>query len=400
MDSTVPSRKSLEVLTIKPKSSLRPGHPWIYRGQIDHAPSSMKPGALVKISLPSGRFFGVGYYNPSSEIAFRLLTQIDEPIDKAFFKKRIKKAADFRKQLTLETNAFRLISSEADELPGLIVDRYDEVLVIQFLTAGMERLREIFLEALAECIPCRGIYERSDSGSRKIEGLEPQMGWIRQDCADETVVFERNIKFKVRFGAGQKTGLYLDQRENRMFLASLGVQGEVLDAFCSSGGFGLHLASAGAKVLGVESQKEAIAQGLENRSLNGIPASALEFQEANVFDALKAFEKERRKFRLVILDPPSFVKKRQAIEGALSGYKEILLRSMKILENGGLLAVFSCSYHVDDNLLMQAALSAAWDLRRGLKILKFFKQSADHPINPFIPETYYLKGFLFSATSS
>jgi len=353
----------------------------------------------VRVSLPGGRFFGIGYYNPRSEIALRLLTQKEEPIDKEFFKKRIQNALNFRKRIISDTNAFRLVSSEADGLPGLIIDRYDEVLVVQFLTLGMEHLREGVLQTLDETVPCRGIYERSDSGSRKIEGLEDKAGWLRQDCASETIIFEKNVKYKIRFGAGHKTGFYLDQRENRIFLGQLGIQGEVLDAFCYTGGFGLHLASGGSKVLAIDSQKEALSQAKENRELNGIDPSLLEFQEANVFDALKALEKERRKFNLVILDPPSFVKRKQAIEGALSGTKEILLRSMKILHEDGLLAVFSCSYHIDDNLLMQSAMSAAWDVRRTLKVLKFFKQSGDHPINPFIPETYYLKGFLFSVTS-
>ena len=360
---------------------------------------AIETGSLAEVFLPSGRFFGIGYYNPKSEISLRLLTQKNEPIDKEFFKRRIRRAIDLRHRVVFGTNAYRVISSEADELPGLIVDRYGEILVVQFLTLGMECLRNVVLEALEETMPCRGLYERSDSSSRKIDGLSDKVGWIRQDCSGETIVFENNIKYEIRFGEGQKTGFYLDQRENRMALGTMGVQGNVLDAFCYTGGFGLHLAAAGCHVLGIDSQKEAIAQALINRQLNKIDPSRLEFEEANVFDALKGFEKEKRKFNLVILDPPSFVKRKEALEGALSGTKEILLRSMKILHEDGLLAVFSCSYHLDDNLLMQAAMNAAWDVRKSLKVLRFFKQSGDHPINPFIPETYYLKGFLFSVNS-
>ena len=388
------------LLRIRHKSNLRPGHPWIYRSQLEDSKEPIEPGSLVKVELPGGRFFGVGYYNPKSEISLRLLTQKEEPIHKDFFKKKIGQALEFRKRVVTDTNAFRMVSSEADGLPGLIIDRYDEILVVQFLTLGMERLRDLVIEALDEAVPSRGIYERSDSSSRKIEGLEEKTGWIRQDCGAETIIREKNVKYRIRFGEGQKTGFYLDQRENRIFLGGLKLQGEVLDAFCYSGGFGLHLAAGGVKVLGIDSQKEAITQAKENRELNHIDPSVLDFQEANVFDALKNFDKENKKFNLVILDPPSFVKRKQAIDGALSGYKEILLRSMKILHDEGLLAVFSCSHHIDDSLLMQSAMSAAWDVRRTLKVIKFFKQSGDHPINPFIPETYYLKGFLFSVSFS
>lgn len=386
-------------IQLKSKANLRPGHPWVYRSQISFVSDPLEKGGLAQVILSGGRFFGIGYYNPDSEISLRLLSQKDEAIDKEFFKKKIQAAMVLRKRLVNDTNAYRLISSEADGLPGLIVDQYGEILVLQILTLGMERLRPMLLEALDDAVPCRGIYERSDSSSRKIEGLEEKIGWIRQDCGGETVIHEKNVRYQIRFGEGQKTGFYLDQRDNRIAIAELGIRGEALDAFCYTGGFGLHLAASGCRVLGIDSQKEAISQAEENRKLNGIEPSLLQFQEANVFDALKGFEKEKRKFDLVILDPPSFVKRKDALEGALAGYKEILLRSMKILREDGLLAVFSCSYHVDDNLLMQTAMSAAWDVRKNLKVLKFFKQSADHPINPFIPETYYLKGFLFSVNS-
>ena len=400
MNSLKTTSTKPDQIQLRAKANLRPGHPWIYRSQIESVSDSLQAGSLAEVRLPGGRFFGIGYYNPKSEITIRLLTHSNEAINKDFFNKRIKQAAALRKQVVQESNAYRMISSEADGLPGLIVDRYDEILVVQFLTLGMENLRKAVLEALEEEAPCRGIFERSDSSSRKIEGLSDKVGWIRQDCADETVIFEKNIRYRVKFGEGQKTGFYLDQRENRILLGQWGVRGNVLDAFCYTGGFGLHLAASGCRVLAVDSQKDVIAQGVENRDLNGIDASQLEFLEANVFDVLKLFEKEKRKFDLVILDPPSFVKRKDALEGALSGIKEILLRSMKLLNENGLLAVFSCSYHIDDNLLMQSALGAAWDVRKDLKVLKFFKQSGDHPINPFIPETYYLKGFLFSVAST
>lgn len=380
-------------------NSLRPCHPWIYRSQIEETNGAVPPGRLVEVFLDKRRFLGTGYYNPRSEITVRLLTRRKEPVDKAFFKSKIEKAAGLRKRLVSDTNAFRLVSSEADDLPGLIVDRYGEILVVQFLTLGMECLRPLILDVLRESVPSKGIYERSDSSSRKKEGLEEKAGWIEQNCGSGVEIHERGIRYEMHFGEGHKTGFYLDQRENRFLLSDLGVKGEVLDAFSYTGGFGLHLAAGGCRVLGIEIQADAVKQAEENRALNGISPEMLQFKTANVFDELRALDKERRRFDLVILDPPSFVKKKDALEGALAGYKEIILRSMKILNEDGLLAVFSCSYHIDDNRLMQASLGAALDAHKSLRVLKFLKQSADHPINPFIPETYYLKGFLFQVSS-
>ncbi len=387
------------VLKEVPRGSLRFNHPWIYKNQIDAVSGKPVPGDVVAVESKKGRFLGVGYFNPQSEISVRLLSRESRPIDKDFVKERIQKALAFRKERVRETNAFRVVSSEADGLPGLIVDLYDEVLVVQFLTLGMERLKPFVIEALDEAIPSRGIYERSDTRSRRLEGLQDRTGWIHKDCGDEGVVFERDVRFTVTFGGGHKTGLYLDQRENRLFSRDWVSGGEVLDAFCYEGAFGLHLAMGGNHVLGIDTQKEAILRAESHRQLNGISEERLGFKVGNVFEELKSLEKEKKKFNLVILDPPSFVKKKEALEGALSGYKEILLRAMRLLKEGGSLAVFSCSYAIDDTLLMQVSLSAAIDVKKDLRVLKFLKQSADHPIHPFIPETYYLKGFLFQVTS-
>ena len=390
-----------KILLNKPRrDNPRLFHPWIYRSQIREVAGQAAPGDLVDV-FSEGRPLGVGYYNPASEITVRLLARSAEPVDKAFFVHKIKKALAFRQRFVKDTNAIRVISSEADGLPGLILDRYDETLVVQFLTLGMERLRLPVLDAIREVLPSsRGIYERSDSASRKIEGLESKTGWIEKSCGDEVTVFEKDVRYTVRFGEGHKTGFYLDQRENRFLFRELGMKGEVLDAFCYEGGFGLHLAASGCRVLGIDIQEEVIRRAKENRTLNGLGEDRLQLLTGNVFDELKKFEKESRRFDFVILDPPSFVKKKAALEGAFAGYKEILLRSMKILNPGGFLAIFSCSYHVDENLLMQASLGAAADTHRSLRVLKFLKQAADHPIDPFIPESYYLKGFLFEVFPS
>lgn len=376
----------------------RPNHPWIYKSQISSQPN-LEAGELVDVYSDYGKWIGTGYCNPASEITVRILTRREEPVDALMIRSRIERSLRFRERFVKETNAYRVISSEADEMPGLIVDRYGDVLVVQFLTAGMERLKSMILESLNSLFSPKGIYEKSDSSSRRLEGLPIRSGWIEKNCGDEVTVLERDIRTRISFGEGHKTGFYLDQRENRLILRDLGIQGRVLDAFCYSGGFGLHLAAAGCEVLGIDIQEESIALAEENRKLNNLDAKKLQFKTANVFDELKNLENEKQKFDCVILDPPSFVKKKNAVEGAIAGYKEIILRSMKLLNEEGLLAVFSCSYHVDETLLLQIALSAALDVRKKIKILKFLKQSSDHPIDPFIPETYYLKGFVFSVTS-
>ena len=387
-------------LQVRPsrRQNTRFGHPWIYKSELEKLPAAVKPGALVML-FSGTRCLGTGYFNPASEIAVRLLTTHDEPIDKAFFIGRFKAALQFREKHVKDSNAYRLVSSEADGLPGLIVDRYAEVLVVQFLTLGMEGLRELVIDALREAVPCKGIFEKSDSGSRKIEGLEERTGWLWRECGEAVVIREGALEFPIAFGEGHKTGFYLDQRDNRLALAELGIKGKALDAFCYSGAFGLHLAKAGAQVLALDSQEDAIRQATANREHNKIPESSLRFKTVNVFDELKVLEKEKAKFELIVLDPPSFVKKREALSGALAGYKEIILRSFKLLNEGGLLAVFSCSYHIDETLLLRVSMDAAVDTRKRLRIIRFFRQSSDHPIDPFIPETYYLKGFLFSVST-
>ncbi len=388
------------ILKRPPQGSLRYGHPWIYRNQIKEASIEVCPGDVVDVVTESGKFLGRAYWNPKSQISLRVLTRKEEAIDAFFFQRRFSKALESRRQTVRETNSFRLVSSEADGLPGLIVDRYEDVLVVQFLTLGMECLKEIVLKALTECVPHKGIFERSDASVRKLEDLPERVGWIEKHCGDVTVLTEKDIQVELRFGEGHKTGWYLDQRENRFLMREMASGGEALDVFCYEGGFGLQLAKAGMRVLGIESQKDAVERAQTHRTANGIDAEKFTFQTSNAFDALKDLEKSGRKFDLIVLDPPSFVKQKTALQPALSGYKELMLRGFRMMNEGGKLAVFSCAYHLDDHFLMQASLAAAQDARRSLKLLKFMKQSSDHPIDPFIAETYYLKGFLFEVSGS
>ena len=388
------------VLKKPPQGSLRLGHPWVYKNQLQSVDAGAVPGDLVDVVTETGRFLGRGYWNPKSEISIRLLTREDEVIGPAFLRRVLQKAADFRGRHVTDTNAYRVVSSEADGLPGLMVDRYGDVLVLQFLTLGMDQLREPVIEALNEILPNKGIFERSDSSSRKLEGLPERVGWIRKDCGDEVVVVEKDIEMTVQFGEGHKTGLYLDQRENRLLLRDWQKGGRVLDAFCYEAGFGLHLAKTGCRVTSIDAQKDCIQRAEGHRKRNHLEPAQLELKTANVFDALKEYEMQKELFDLVILDPPSFARQKAELAGALSGYKEIVMRSMRLLKEAGSLAVFSCAYHVDENLLMQVCLRAAADCKKSLKVLRFLKQASDHPINPFIPETYYLKGFLLEVSSA
>lgn len=388
------------ILKKPPQGSLRPGHPWIYKNQVKDTEGIPEPGDIVDVVTESGRFLARGYWNPKSEIAIRVLSRQAIDIGVDFFRAQIAAARDFRKLVVKDTNAFRLISSEADGLPGLIVDQYGDVLVAQILTLGMEKQRQHIIQALSDEIPHRGLYEKSDVSFRTKEGLDLKVGWVDQRCGDEVVVYEKDIEFGMRFGEGHKTGLYLDQRDNRFILRDWVKPGDkVLDVFCNEGAFGLHMARAGCHVTGIEIQEDAVKKAEEHRSRNKIPASQYEILQENAFDALKRMERSSGRYDLVVLDPPSFVKQKSALGGAMTGYKETLLRSFKICKEGGLVAVFSCAYYMDENLLMQASLQAALDARKSLRVLKFLKQGQDHPINPFIPETYYLKGFLLQVSS-
>lgn len=389
------------VLKKPPQGSLRPGHPWIYKNQAKETLGLPEPGDIVDVVTDSGRFLARGYWNPKSEIIVRAFARQPIDIDAPFFRSRIVAAREFRKKVVTDTNAFRLISSEADGLPGLIVDQYGEVLVLQILTLGMEKFKESIMGILNEEIPNRGIYEKSDVAVRQKEGLELRSGWIEQKCSDEVVVYERDVEFGMRFGEGHKTGLYLDQRENRLLLRDWVRPGDIaLDVFCNEGAFGLHLARAGCHVTGIEIQADAVKKAEEHRARNRIAPESYEILNENAFDALKSLERSKKLYDLIILDPPSFAKQKNALGGAMTGYKESLLRAFRLAKETGLVAVFSCAYYMDENLLMQVSLQAALDAKKTLKVLRFLKQSQDHPINPFIPETYYLKGFLFQVSSA
>ena len=367
------------------------GHPWIYQGEIQRIEGDPNPGELIDVRDARGRFVGRGYINTRSQIAVRLLTWQDEAIDESFLRRRIQTAIDLRKRWVADAEAYRVVFGEADQLPGLIVDRYGEILVVQFLTAGIEALSDVLVALLLDRLQPRGIYARNDVPARELEGLQRTSGFLHGQFDTVLQISEGGVRFWVDIAAGQKTGLFLDQRENRLRLRSFAEGREVLDAFCYTGGFGLHAAAAGAKsVLGVELSKDAAALAVRNAELNAFDR-AIRVVEGNAFDELHSMDREGRRFDLIILDPPAFTKGKEALQNAIRGYKEINLRAMKLLREGGILVTCSCSYHLPVELFREMLADAAADAHRRFRLIEFRTQASDHPILLSVRETQYLK---------
>jgi 23S rRNA (cytosine1962-C5)-methyltransferase len=345
----------------------------------------------VEVKDARGRFIGRGYINPRSQILVRLLTWQEEAIDEAFLRRRIQSAIDLRKRWAPDAEAHRVVFGEADLLPGLVVDRYGEILVVQFLTAGIDALSEMIVALLLELLKPLGIYARNDSPARQLEGLERTSGFIHGQFETTLQISEGGVRLWVDIATGQKTGLFLDQRENRLRLRSFAEGREVLDAFCYTGGFGLHAAAAGAtSVLGIELSKDAAALAVKNVELNGF-GGVVRILEGNAFDELRSLDRDGRGFDLIILDPPAFTKGKEALESAIRGYKEINLRAMKLLREGGILVTCSCSYHLSAELFREMLTEAAADANRRLRLIEFRTQAQDHPILLHVRETHYLK---------
>ncbi|MFI5342011.1 MAG: class I SAM-dependent rRNA methyltransferase [Candidatus Methylomirabilales bacterium] len=379
------------------EARLLAGHPWIYRNEIARVDGEGEPGAVAHVLDGRGRFLGQAMVNLKSQIAGRLLTRAEEPIDGAFFERRVREAVGRCGRCVSGPEGCRLIFGEADHLPGLIVDRYGDLLVIQVLTAGMERVREAILAALRDATHPRAIYERNDASPRKLEGLELRKGFAWGEGETGLWIQEGGLSFFVEVAAGQKTGFFLDQRENRQVVKGLAAGRDVLDCFCYSAGFTVSAAAGGAtSVVGIDLSAEAIAWAERSAERNGL-SSRCTFTIGNAFDALRAFDREDRRFGLVILDPPAFTKGKQALEGALRGYKEINLRAMKLLSPGGVLVTCSCSYHVDPPTFLEMLRAAAADAHREFHLRDLRTQAADHPILLAARETQYLKCAILEA---
>lgn len=371
---------------------MRGFHPWIFSGAIDRLDDDYKTGDLTKVYSDKEEFLGIGYLNPRSQIAVRMLTFKDEVIDLQFFISRIEQAKKMRDEfLPPKTNALRLIHSEGDFLPGLIVDRYGDYLVVQFLTAGMETLKPTILDALKYVLHPKGIYEHDDVDARKMEGLEESAHVLYgPEPPDFVEIEEYGHKFIVDIKTGQKTGFFLDQRENRKKIADRSKDKRVLNCFAYTGGFSVYAAKAGAKsVRSVEVQERALNNMKTNFELNGFSGPQYEFIGEDVFDYLRS---DKQIYDLIILDPPAFCKNKNQIQQAARGYKDINLFAMKRLCSSGILFTSSCSSFIDPDLFQKIIFGAAKDASRNVQIIEKTSHSFDHPINIYHPEGEYLKG--------
>jgi 23S rRNA (cytosine1962-C5)-methyltransferase len=385
------------VLRLKRGHDRPRSHPWIFKGDVADV-SDVEPGTAVTVLDSAARFVGRGLFNPRPALCCRILTRVDEPIDGGFFRRRLAEALERRGHGAGETGgATRLVWSEADRLPGLVVDRYAGVLVLQCLTLGVAAQRAIVLEALGALLGPLPVLAADDPAAARLEGFAPVRGWVGTAGPDRVVVQEGAVRLQVALGAGHKTGLYLDQAENRARIGSLARTRRTLDAFAYTAGFACHaLAGGAADALCIESGAEALAGARANLALNGV-ADRAEVRAANAFDELRRLERERARFGLVVLDPPPFARSRGALEAAARGYKEVNLRAMRLLEPGGRLATFSCSHHVSEALFADICREAAADAGVTLRVCATLTQAADHPVLLTVPETRYLKGLLLEA---
>ena len=395
--------ESLPTVLLKPGEADRivAGHPWIYQSEILRLTTPVTDGEIVQVKDHRQRFLGIGFFNSKSKINVRVLTSERAEIDEYFFEERIRAALAVRQKHLSDATSFRVVNAEGDFLSGLIVDKYEDMLVVQISSLGMDKRKNKIIAALQKIFSPRAIVERSDVASRKFEGL-PEANEVLSGKLDGSISVKLNgLSFETDLRAGHKTGLYLDQQLNYQAVSQFAKNARVLDCFSYLGGFGLHAARAGAEHVHLLDQSaEAIEASKRNAAANGL-AEKCSFEAVNVFDWLKAqttakpHEKLIPRFDLIILDPPSFTRNRAAVPDALRGYKEIHIRALKLLKPGGILATFCCSHHVDAVTFQDVILSAAYDTRKILRRVATYSQSPDHPIIPMIPETEYLRGFAF-----
>ena len=367
------------------------GHPWVFRSDIARVEGEFLPGDIVDIVSSKGRFLARGYYNPNSQIALRIMTyKEDEPVNRDLIFRRIHDAVEYRKTFA-DLKSCRLVFAESDRLPALIVDAFGDVLVLQCLALGMERFKKDVVDALVEEVHPKGIWERNDVPVRKLEGLELSTGLLYGDVPDRVMMTENGVRFLVDVKEGQKTGFFLDQKENRAAIAPFVKNKKVLDCFTHTGSFALHAGKYGAKdVTGVDISDYACDFAAENAKLNGLE-DRVHFISANAFDLLSEQSRQGKKYDVIILDPPAFTKTKSAVDSAMRGYKEINLRAMKMIEPGGYLITCSCSQHVLPEMFREMVLDASKDAKVLLRLVEFRTQGKDHPILPYARETQYLK---------
>jgi 23S rRNA (cytosine1962-C5)-methyltransferase len=368
------------------------GHPWIFGNELgDHHEGESEPGDMVDVFSSNGSFVGRGYINPASQIRIRLVTRDKaEVIDDGFFKRRIQQAWAYRQQIGYVENC-RLIFGEADGMPALIIDKFNDYFVLQTLSLGMDRWKEAIVAALQEIFSPKGIFERNDVPVRELEGLPQQKGFLSAPFDTSIIINENGLRFHVDIENGQKTGYFLDQQDNRRAIQQIVKGADVLGAFTYTGTFEIHAAHYGAKsVLGLDISENAVTQANRNAELNGV-ADRCRFEAMNAFDVLKQWSKDGRKYDVVMLDPPAFTKSRENIQKAVTGYKEINLRGMKLIRPGGFLVTSSCTNLVPPEMFLDIIGTAAKDAHRTLRQVTYQTQASDHPILWNVPTTKYLK---------
>jgi 23S rRNA (cytosine1962-C5)-methyltransferase len=374
------------------EARLRAGHLWVYKSDIARVAGDFEPGDALQVGDARGRLLGAGYYNPASTIAVRLLTRGRGEIPGPdLIRRRIEQALAYRRRVTDGAPLMRLVSSEGDALPGLIVDRYADWLVVQIGTLGMERQRDAIVAALVDLLSPRGIFERSDLSVRAHEGLEPRTGVLHGEVPETAEATLDGLRLEVPLRGGQKTGLFLDQRPNRLALRPFARGRRVLDLFCNTGGFALHALAGGAvEAIGVDLSADAVAAASRNAERNGF-ASRARFLEANAFDVLKDLDRRHERFDLIVLDPPAFTKSRSSVPAARRGYKEINLRALRLASPEAIVVTSSCSFHLGPEEFLAVVREAAADAEREVTLLSLAGQGPDHPVNLGVPETRYLK---------
>lgn len=360
------------------------GHPWIFASDVTER-GEAAPGDAVRVVDPRGRMVGVAHYSSTSQITLRLLSPKPEPIDRTFFLQRLRTAILHRERVVERSTACRLVFSEADLLPGLIVDRYGSYVVIQTLSQGMDRARDMIAHCLTELISPAGIVARNDAGIRKLEGLALETAVLSGGVPERAAIEMNGLHLEADLLHGQKTGVYLDQRENYV-AAARHARGRLLDCFTSTGGFALHAAARAETIEALDSSAPALATAAANAHANGI--ANIQFRQADVFEFLAGIE---RRYSTIVLDPPAFAKSRKALDAAARGYKEINLRALRLLDPGGILVTCSCSHHLSEAALFEILAEAALDAGKTLRVLERRTQAADHPILLTVPETHYLK---------
>ena len=379
-------------LVIKPRSRIFHGHDWIYSSEVQKIFGDPKPGDVITLKDFRDRPLGSAIYNPDSQIVARRISRRKQDLDADFFDRRLRRALNLRETMGFTEPVYRLVWSEADGLPGIVIDRYGEAFTLQTLTLAMDQRKGMIVEAMQRLFGAEiTVIERNDSSIRKAEGLEPVVGLLAGAWNGPITITVSGLIQEVDLLEGQKTGIYLDQLDAYAAVAALSTGKNVLDCFCNQGGFALHAAKAGAaSVLAIDISEAAVAATRVNAERNGL---TLEAQEANVFDFLKEAEVAERKFDLIILDPPSFTKSRKAVSGAMRGYKEIHLRALKLLTPDGILSTYCCSHHVSEQEFFDVIVDASVDAKRNLRLIAAHGQRRDHPVIVTLPETKYLKGF-------